>query len=910
MSFVFHRMTPLRTSRALACCVLFALAPGSVFSEEIPAAIPVPSITNASFQSGLKSLKENMPDVAAAHFAKALKDGPKKGESWSQQDQTVIRQFLAESYARAGKSKEALELYSSLPLTDENNYWTSVALIRQGSLTKALHWINQISTNDPQWSLHALQARAYIADFLGDNRLLQATLEQLVKAADPQVALRSRIWLANCLLNQQNPQQASQTLQPAFAEQETSADEPSPEPALIKARELLIPYARLTEARILATQGKWDEASIVTARLAEEKNLPVKLKDLTVVALAAIRIKQENAQPAPAAGNAAPGDGQPVIQGSGEDQLLAFISGRPDSPLLAEAFNILVRQNTFLTNPQAYEKLVSWTNHADKIRQPLAAFALADTLYNKKDPQGAITLAKASLKTTPGHPATRKLVLQTINRLISDQQYDEASELIHTYPHKEAEIYFNSGIIAYEQQDYQKAAGDFDNAIKAAGDAMLREAYYNANLNALALGDDSKLASLIQEVFMMPSLQETLAYEQVHYAARQFEPRAIEKLEGFIASYPTSGDIPLARLDLAEVALNIAPPRLDIARTQINLLEQSSGLTEDERVRLACLHILLPESQQIWPDAITACRSALKEFPNSSKAPDIQLKLGELLFKNENFNESLMVLQSFPDQYPKSDLREEAMFLAGKAAQQCDTEATSIDRALEIFRRISNDNNRFAQSADIEIASILSRLKEYHQAISTLDKLLEENPPRQIRLLALSIQAEAWAESAVKDNTEDLDKARNLCTQILDTPNLMPSWRFSALSRRARYAELEGKSDLALDDYYSILSYFPDTVDLSKRDWYWYYTAGFSALRLLEAREDWEKALAMAMQMARTSGPRAREAALVARKIQFDHFIWHDAGDEAFDKLMEQFFPAAEQQDKNGRTSAAAAPNP
>lgn len=872
---------------------------------------PTVEIKNASFQAGLKSLKENLPDVAINHFKKAIEAGPAKEQPWPQEQLVILQQFLAESYARAGKPGEAIELYSRLPLTPANNYWTSVALIQQGSLTRALHWLNQIPADDAEWYSSALQAKAYVADLLNDDRLLQSCLEQLVKSGDPFIAIRSRIWLANCLLEQKKTADAISALQP-LVNPDNNADAGETAPAAkprAEALKQLQPYIQLTQVRILGEQQKWDEAQAIVSKLAEDKDMPLRIKDLARIALASIEIKKEadeNRVQAPSK-TPAPETPQPAAS-TGEDQLIAFITARPNSPLLAEAFKILIRQRTFLTNPQALEKLTAWSNQSDQTRQPLASYALADTMFKKKDPEQALEIARKSLKASPENPATRKLVLETVNQLISEKKYDEASELIHTYPHKEAEIYFNSGIIAYEQKDYEEAAAQFDNAIKMAGDSMVREAYYNANLNALALGDESRMAALIKEAFLMPQLQETLAYEQAHYSAQNFEPQAIEKLQQFINLYPESRYRISAILDLAEVALNISPPRLDIAREQINALQQLK-LSQEEAVRLACLNILVPESQQIWPDAIHASQEALRQFPHSRKAPAIRLKLGELYFKNENFNESLMVLQSFSKDYPNSSLKEEALFLAGKAAQHCDTDAM-LDKALNIFQGISASNSRFSQAATIEYAAILQRLKRSSEAIATLQSLLNQKLSKQVRLLALSIQAEAWsAIGKDEDDAAPLQTARDLCTQILDTPNLMPSWRFSALSQRAQYAERAGDSDAALEDYYAILSYFPDVSNLSRRDWFWFYTAGFSALHILENKQDWEKALDLARKMSKTTGSRAREAYNIARRIQFEHFIWNDSGDEEFDALEQKFF-AEPQQAEQTNTPATPAPSP
>lgn len=74
------------------------------------------------------------------------------------------------------------------------------------------------------------------------------------------------------------------------------------------------------------------------------------------------------------------------------------------------------------------------------------------------------------------------------------------------------------------------------------------------------------------------------------------------------------------------------------------------------------------------------------------------------------------------------------------------------------------------------------------QCIVALENLLSSPLPRYMRLLALSIQADAWV--AKEDTHSDtLRKAINLCTEILDTPNLGLAWKFKALTQRAQFYE-------------------------------------------------------------------------------------------------------------------------
>ena len=378
----------------------------------------------------------------------------------------------------------------------------------------------------------------------------------------------------------------------------------------------------------------------------------------------------------------------------------------------------------------------------------------------------------------------------------------------------------------------------------------------------------------IKEAAGSSRLRESILFEQAHYAAKRMAPQAAELLANFITLAETPALKTQARLDQVEVALNLNPPDLETVQAILPLLEKEQ-LSPEQTMQLARLNILEAESRQEWPNAIQSCRRAIALDSEGKQADMLYLKLGELLYKNGDFHEAQLVLQPFPSKYPDSPLQAAALFLAGKAAQQSNTGST-LNAALNIFKTLGTGDTPFAQPARIEEASVLLRMGKADQCIAALENLLSSPLPRYMRLLALSIQADAWV--AKEDTHSDtLCKAINLCTEILDTPNLGLAWKFKALTQRAQFYERMNEQKKALDDYASILAHTPSGSSANKRrDWHWFYNAGFASIRLLGQLQDWDGALALAKKLAQTSGPRAREAAAYARRIQLEHFIWQD----------------------------------
>ncbi len=848
-------------------------------------------IPGASFQEGLKSLRSNVPLVAARHFRKSLDANSK---NWSREQIVIVSQYLAESLIRGGSYQEGLELLSSLPQNPANNYWTAIGLIGQGSLSKALQWLVRTDlSQSPEWVPYFLQARAVIAGRLHDYQLLQASLASLVALNQGELSARAAVWLADFQIRKKEYEQAAKTLAPLLespSTPEAGSGQPTPreEPSWMA---VIKPLAQVVHANLLASQGQWDEAQNELKTLASAKNAPDKVKDLALVASAFLKIERENASsgsesssPAPASTGSATTDNTDYM---GEDQLLAFISSNPDSALLTDVFLVLMREKTFSSNPQALEKLTSWANGSDNPRQPLAAYALCDVLAGKKDYEEIIDLTRRTLKKSPANPVSESLLLKALGILLKQGLVDQADALIKEFPgFKSAAVRFEAGRIAYEQQRFDDALNAFKSVIRTGGgDNLISSALYNANLTALELADKSSLKDVMQQTVMDSKLREALAYEQAHYSAQRMMPEALEELRKMIADYPSSPWVIPARLDMAEVMLNLNPPDVDGAVQQISLLKEDD-MDEEQKLRLIRLNIMVPEIRQNWAEAIFTARKALKQYPNAPCADAIQLKLGELLYKNGSFNEALLVLQPFASQYPDSDLQRAALFLAGKAAEQCNTQS-SLDTALTLFRQLAHTPGKLALSSELEIATLLLRSGKSCEAIASLNELLQRKLPSTIRLQALSTEADAWASLGESD-PESLTKAREFCTRMLEMPNIHLYWKFKALSQRAQFAEKQGDMEAALHDYSTILQYKPDPHSVDKRDWYWFYSAGFAALHILELRQDWQAALNLAVRLSKTTGPKAREAANKARRIKLEHFIWNDPETDAVSQPTEE----------------------
>ncbi|MFR4416436.1 MAG: tetratricopeptide repeat protein [Akkermansia sp.] len=634
-------------------------------------------------------------------------------------------------------------------------------------------------------------------------------------------------------------------------------------------------YAELVEGKLASKQGNLDQAIKTFSAVMDNKSYPEKIRDLGRLALARAEIAREKSNPEQAeeeTRHQPQEEEAPHTAGTAEERLLAFIGGKAESALLMDAFNILLEEDIFRTNPQALEKLTGWVNARDA--PPAGAmYAMGSLLLAKDDLAGAVKMAEDGLSKYPQSLPVQTLSLNTITVLLDKNRLQDAERLISKYPGSSPDLVFQQGALAFLKKDYSLAQKLFREAARRASETTAENALFNENLAALNANDASGAAALIKEAADSSRLRESILFEQAHYAAKRMAPQAAELLANFITLAETPALKTQARLDQAEVALNLNPPDLETVQTILPLLEKEQ-LSPEQTMQLARLNILEEESRQEWPSAIQSCRRAIALDSEGKQADMLYLKLGELLYKNGDFHEAQLVLQPFPSKYPDSPLQAAALFLAGKAAQQSNAGST-LNAALNIFKTQGAGDTPFATRQDRRSLRP-ARMGKADQCIAALENLLSSPLPRYMRLLALSIQADAWV--AKEDaHSDTLRRAINLCTEILDTPNLGLAWKFKALTQRAQFYERMNEQKKALDDYAPILAHTPSGSSANKRrDWHWFYNAGFASIRLLGQLQDWDGALALAKKLAQTSGPRAREAAAYARRIQLEHFIWQD----------------------------------
>lgn len=820
---------------------------------------------NRSWQAGKLALGKGLNDQAAVHFEKALLGG-----KLSEHEQAVVNAALGEAYVRAGKPDKALEALDKVPRGAVSPYWKGAALALLGRFSDAVPLLLEVGMNDAACGVPSRRLLAEAARRLDREELLLSALDDLIGGGKREDALDAKLAKAEWLLDHGRTEGVADLLQAVAAAPEAKGNGTNAAWA-----------AELLSVRLAGLRKDFPRAlELVHTLTGRGKPTPLqrdalKLEQATLYAL----MEKDKAQQR----NAAPEeDEEDDPGGKSEEVLLHLIASTPDSPVLAEAFRRLEASDAF-ASPLAFAKLEEWSKGNHARRTPLALLTMARLLHRRNLTGEALACVQLAAANYPRSEAAQLLVQEGVRWLLENGRHDEAAQLLTQLRDRTPRSLFENGVIAYREERFDDAASFFDEATRLADESLHAPAAVNACLASLKAGAAGQVAKLLERARENPAVHASLLYERARYLASARDAGAEKALRNLMSLYPDAPEADFARMDLASLCLSYAPKRA--ARY---LDELAAGKTDlwplGRQWRLVSLRIevaeAMRESGETWRRPEDLALEALKmPFPAEERAK-LHMKHASLLFRNERYAEALAAMKSFLKDSPGSPFGGAAQYLAAQSAEHLNT-AESLKQAMEWYAACAAGSSTFAVPAAIAQASVAIRLAHTDEAVRLLDRLMADRRLGGVdRAWALATKAEACAASPSAGVESGLEKARELCAEALAIPGLPPAWRYRTLIQRARLSEKLGRLDEALADYRAILTADPSALPSPQRkDWFWYNAAGFSSVDLLVKKGDYRAAAALADDMARKPGTRAREAAEWARRIRLEHFVWEEEGE-------------------------------
>lgn len=397
---------------------------------------------------------------------------------------------------------------------------------------------------------------------------------------------------------------------------------------------------------------------------------------------------------------------------------------------------------------------------------------------------------------------------------------------------------------------------------------------FNAILTALRANQPEVFAAREEELARSnprsPLLAEVDYFAGLHFAGKD-DARAFERLGRFVSDHPEHPLNVEARIALAEIHLNQAPPRPEAAREILEaLLIRPLSLAQSERL----------DYTFIWVERTSANSGALlrraSEFvtswPSSEYLEEVMMILGFEHYARKNFEAATLAFRNLVARFPDSPNSERARFFEAKSLPPGNDAVTKWRELIALGGSLANE-------ARHELGLVLLEKDRYEEANEELRGLLgelpEDSPLRWAVMSDLAYAAYARALDS-EPNEAELEEAANRFAAVSNLASAPTFWRYNAAVRRGKCLEALGRPNVALEIYRSIVEETSGEVarELTPRESEWVYRAGFAAIEILNADKNWPAAIALADVLSEKSGPRAIEAARLGESLRLKHWVW------------------------------------
>ncbi|MEM7602997.1 MAG: tetratricopeptide repeat protein, partial [Verrucomicrobiota bacterium] len=323
-----------------------------------------------------------------------------------------------------------------------------------------------------------------------------------------------------------------------------------------------------------------------------------------------------------------------------------------------------------------------------------------------------------------------------------------------------------------------------------------------------------------------------------------------------------------------EIHLNQAPARPQAARQIFESLRtQSLTLSQSERLDYTGVWLELVDNNDAG--FYQKAEAFLKDWPGSDYFPEVSMLLARRLFQDNRSDEAYALFAEAAESRPNSPFAQLASVFAAQSSPQ-------DDRSILAWKTIAYSDSSYAVQGLHELGLQFIKKDRFDEARDAFSEILTQTERgTEIYYAALADTGYAYYMESLANGQDEalMQEASNAFSRLSRQSDAPAYWRYSAALRRARCLEAMGNQEVALEIYRSIVSSSQgsdsiDGLDRDQRTQEWVFRAGFFAIQILEANEDWRSAIKMADQLAQKNGPRAIEASSLAEKMRLKHWVW------------------------------------
>lgn len=784
----------------------------------------------------LRPLEEGVPQVALVRLRHLL------AENLSPDEHRLATAKLGEALLACDQPEEALKVLNDPALRDlpTTKFWQAQALAGLGRWAEALPFY-QRAGSEPALRAEALFGQAEAFRSLGQNEEALQTLTLL--ANEEKWKTRARLRAAELFLSKNDPNAAMRALESIAPDSAAERKE-----------------RRVLRARVELQLGHRKKAIDLFAWVL--KHPEGAAHSVLVASLFGIAEEHLRAN----------------TPGTGDDFLEDYIEHHPEDPALPSIFAKL-DQLYAAERKQSRHELGRWSRDPVQPRRALAQWYLARAELRLGRRDIALQAFEQLRAQHPPLPALGDAFLQYAQLESDDGRFDQALAILETAralalsSDALERLHFLAGDLEYRAGRFSGAAETF-RRVALQSNAHANDALFNSSLAWLQAGDEKQFAAGAEELRKRggeEAIGGDLVLEKGLVQAGKKEKGAAESLQNFIRDFPKHPRVSEAWVALAELAFHEAPPRLGDAQQDVARARESHPTpAAEERADYLMIWLEDAASPPNETKVIELATQFLQKYSASPFVADVRLKLAETFYHRQDFASAQTQFTLLAQQNPAGPLAEKAQFFAAQSAMQS-MGAGSLDRALILFGEVVKKNGELKWAARNEQAVIERKLGKTDDALTLYDEVLKGGGRPAEKREALCGKGDIYYDLGAVD-PENYKRALEMYGQLAAQTDAATHWHNQALFKKGMCLEKLNAPADALATFYEIIEdgSRPDR----RREFFWFYKAGFNAARLLEEQSSWKPAAAIYEKLAFAGGGRSEEAKARLNRIRLEHFLW------------------------------------
>ncbi len=806
-----------------------------------------PVLDDEDFQTASEALADGLPAVAAQSLKTIYRQ---RASGMDEAARVLLAETLLECLAHSGRHEELLAFANDAFISElsATPFWRATAYALRGDASVAILQFTELaSIADHPFAGYAALSAANLQAGQGDFDAALTGLKPLTRDAAHPLHIHARFKAAELLLDAGRPADSRQMLNGIV-------DLP---PERLNTLEFLQAKEALASGRLAEAENRLE------ALAARTRQIDPRIHDRSRILLASVLRDRDRTDDATGI-------------------LLRFVSERPTSPVLHQAFAGLQALGFFQRNQPVFE---NWLRSESENLQALTRYHRAtgtDVGLARRDLEDFLRLH-------PDHPLVPLASLKLAERLLEadpERSLELAKPVRTSAPSPEIASLADhlTGRAQFQLGRYGEASDAFRESATRTRD---RDSVFNSAVAALYAKDDAQYRTELQQLNLQREnrrLAVELELERALFLAASSPGSALEALKAFIRDRPKHPRVPEAELAMAELFLLDFPPKPVSARKQLDLLLQRD-LTRELAMQAGYVAVWTAAASGNLRETMDEGVDFLQRWPDSPLRDEVRMKLAEIHYANKDFPNAQTQFETLVEDAPDSRYAETALFFAAKAAQ-ASMSTTGLQQAIVLWGKVVDRGGPLAEEARRQQGLVKLKQGQPDDALLVFNQVLANGDrlDPELRLATLIDKGQAYylKSNQSEARTQLLIAAIAAYDEVRSSPKVTRFWKNQASVYKARCLEELKDFDQALQVYYEVVRR-PPNFELGPEeapDYTWYYRAGFGALALLRERKAWRAAVQLAEKMAATRGTRAEDAARIANELRLKHFIWDDYSPE------------------------------